>query len=369
MRSLISTITDIRTLTSSRTGYSLSIGIAVLLVLDIVRQLLTGELQSSVLASYLWNGLAFGLIIGLGGVGLSLTYDLLDFANFAHGDYMTVAAFIGWGTTFLIAGIGKFDLGSLFFLGVGGTVYPGDLGISVTGTPFAILGGILVAALAGAALSLVVDRYVYRSMRTSGAITLLIASVGVAFVVRYMLVYVFTQQSFGLTVSAWSFGIEFVDGTLNIGAPSLLLIAISATIMLAVHLLLTRTKLGKAMRAMAANRDLARVTGIPSERIIRFTWIIGGGLAGIAGFLAVLMQGTITYTVGWTLLLLIFAAVIMGGIGSIYGAIVGGVLIGLITRVSLVWVPSSFTEATAFLVMVVVLLVRPAGLFGAGGSS
>lgn len=369
MRSPLSTLSDIRTGSSSGTASGIIVGLSVILLIDIIRQLLTGQLRYSVLAGYLWNGLAFGLVIGLGSVGLSLTYDLLDFANFAHGDYMTAAAFIGWGTTFLIAGINKFDIGSLFFLGVGGTVYPGDLGVSVSGTPVAILGGVIVAAVAGAVLALLVDRFVYGSMRTAGAIQLLIASVGVAFVVRYLIVYVFTQQSFGLTVSAWSFGIDFPTGTLNIAAPSLLLIAISTVLLIAVHLMLTRTKLGKAMRAMAANRDLARATGIPSERIIRFTWIIGGGLAGIAGFLAVLMQGTITYTVGWTLLLLIFAAVIMGGIGSVYGAIVGGVIIGLITRVSLVWIPSSFTEAMAFVVMVIVLLIHPSGLFNIGGST
>jgi branched-chain amino acid transport system permease protein len=134
--------------------------------------------------------------------------------------------------------------------------------------------------------------------------------------------------------------------------------------MFSVHLMLTRTTLGKAMRAMADNRDLARVTGIPAERVIRTTWIVGGALAGIAGFLIALLQGTITYQIGWTLLLLVFAGVIMGGIGSVYGAIAGGILIGLITRVSLVWIPASFTEAMGFAIMILILLLRPQGLFG-----
>jgi branched-chain amino acid transport system permease protein len=128
--------------------------------------------------------------------------------------------------------------------------------------------------------------------------------------------------------------------------------------------MLTRTKLGKAMRAMSANRDLARVTGIPSERIITATWVIGGALAGLAGFMIALFQGTITYQLGWTLLLLVFAGVIMGGIGSVYGAMVGGILIGLVTRVAQVWIPASFAEAMGFAVMVIVLLTRPGGIFG-----
>jgi amino acid/amide ABC transporter membrane protein 1, HAAT family (TC 3.A.1.4.-) len=201
-------------------------------------------------------------------------------------------------------------------------------------------------------------------MRESGAITLLIASVGVAFVLRYLTVYVFTQQSFGLTVSAQTYDLTVSGGTLSVSVSSLVLVGISVITMFSVHLMLTRTTLGKAMRAMGDNRDLARVTGIPAERVIRTTWIVGGALAGIAGFLIALLQGTITYQIGWTLLLLVFAGVIMGGIGSVYGAIAGGILIGLITRVSLVWIPASFTEAMGFAIMILILLLRPQGLFG-----
>ncbi|WP_049947696.1 branched-chain amino acid ABC transporter permease [Candidatus Halobonum tyrrellensis] len=342
----------------------LGVAFGVVLLLDLVRRLLSGDLTVALLVGYLWNGLTYGLVIGLAGVGLSLTYDLLEFANFAHGDYITVSAFVGWGAAYLIAGFGRFDPGSLFFLGVGGTLYPGDVGVSVTTAPVAILGGLVVAAAAGAVVAVTLDRVVYRSMRGMDAISLLIASIGVAFVLRYLTIYVFTQQAFGLTVSAWTYGVALPGGTVNVSAPTLLLVASSLAAMAGVHLLLTRTKLGKAMRAMAANRSLARVTGIPSERVILATWLIGGALAGLAGFMIALLQGTITYQIGWTLLLLVFAGVIMGGIGSVYGAIVGGVLIGLITRVSLVWIPASFTEAMGFLIMILILLTRPQGLFG-----
>jgi branched-chain amino acid transport system permease protein len=143
-----------------------------------------------------------------------------------------------------------------------------------------------------------------------------------------------------------------------------MLVTVAVASMVSVHLLLTRTKLGKAMRAMSTNRDLARITGIPSERVITATWLLGGALAGLAGFMIALFQGTINYQLGWTLLLLVFAGVIMGGIGSVYGAIVGGVLIGLVTRVSQIWIPASFAEAVGFAVMIVILLTRPSGIFG-----
>ena len=335
-----------------------------LLLLDLLRRLLRGTLAPALLTGYVWNGLVFGLIIGLAGVGLSLTYDLLGFANFAHGDYISVSAFIGWGSTYLVAGLGEFNLLNLFFLGVGDTVFPRDVGISVTNTPGAVLIGLVVAAVGGAAVALLIDRFVYESIRETGAITLLIASIGVAFTLRFLIVFFFTQNSFGLTVGAWTYGLSLPGGTVNVSAPEIMLVTVAVASMLSVHLLLTQTKLGKAMRAMSTNRDLARITGIPSERVITATWLLGGALAGLAGFMIALFQGTINYQLGWTLLLLVFAGVIMGGIGSVYGAIVGGVLIGLVTRVSQIWIPASFAEAVGFAVMIVILLTRPSGIFG-----
>jgi branched-chain amino acid transport system permease protein len=349
-----------------RTGVQSALFGAVLTLLffDMLRRLLGGSLAPSLLTGYLWNGLVFGLVIGLAGVGLSLTYDLLGFANFAHGDYISTAAFVGWGSTYLVAGLGEFAPLNLFFLGVGDTVFPRDVGVSVTTTPGAVLVGLVVAAVGGAAVALLFDRVVYRSMRKTGAITLLIASIGVAFTLRFLLVFLFTQRSFGLTVGAWAYELPLEGGTVNVTASELLLVLVAVVSMVGIHVLLTRTKLGKAMRAMSANRDLARVTGIPSERVVTATWVIGGALAGLAGFMIALFQGTINFQLGWTLLLLVFAGVIMGGIGSVYGAITGGVLIGLVTRVSQVWIPASFAEAVGFAVMIAVLLTRPSGIFG-----
>jgi len=141
------------------------------------------------------------------------------------------------------------------------------------------------------------------------------------------------------------------------------LVVFAVAMMLGVHFLLQRTKLGKAMRAMADNKDLAQVTGIPTERVVRATWIIGGGLAGVAGFLVVLERGTLNFNLGFRLLLLIFAGVILGGIGSVYGAMGGGIVIGVVSRISLVWIPSDFARVAAFLVMIVVLLYKPSGIF------
>ncbi|WP_191967157.1 MULTISPECIES: branched-chain amino acid ABC transporter permease [Haloferax] len=304
-----------------------------------------------------------GLVIGLAGIGLSMTYSILNFANFAHGDYITAGAFSGWATTYLIAGLSRADIGALLLVGAGGSVYGGSLGIGMLSTPLAVVAGIVVAGGFAIALSLGVDRFIFRPVRNEDGITLLITSIGVAFALRYMMQFVFGSDVRGTTAQPPSVGLYFVDGTVFIDAHDITLLVIASGLMIGVHLLLQRTKLGKAMRAMADNKDLALITGIPTERVVRSTWIIGGGLTGIAGYMFVLWKGTLGFNDGWLLLLLIFAAVILGGIGSIYGAITGGLVIGLTASMSVLWIPSAFARAAAFVVMIVILLVKPSGLF------
>nr|WP_254768081.1 branched-chain amino acid ABC transporter permease [Salinilacihabitans rarus] len=346
------------------------VGLAGLLLLgDLALGILDGTYSIARTGRYLWQGLMYGLIIGLAGIGLSMTYSILNFANFAHGDYITSGAFLGWGVTYLVAGwtAGVYEFGQLVLVsptrGVGGP----QLGIAATSTPLAVLVGALFAGVATAAFVLLIDRVVYKPMRGAGGIPLLIASIGVAFALRYLVVFVYDQRTRGTTATldlpSWEF--LLVDGYITIDAHDLTLLFASVGLMVGVHLLLQRTKLGKAMRAMSDNEDLALVTGIPNEQVVRWTWAIGGGLAGVAGYLMVLWTGTIDYQFGWLLLLLIFAGVILGGIGSVYGAIAGGLVIGLAMRVSLIWLPGGdFTNVTAFLIMILVLLIKPSGIFG-----
>ncbi|MFB6354853.1 MAG: branched-chain amino acid ABC transporter permease [Halobacteriales archaeon] len=362
-------------------------------------KLLGGRLPISRLLTLVWDGLVIGLAIGLAGIGLSMTYSILSFANFAHGDYVTSGAFAGWAVTFLLAGLasGQGDPGFLLSVGSGQGPSATELGINVISTPLAIVAGLVVAILATVGLTLLVDRLVYRPMRDAGAISLLIASIGVALALRYAIVFVFTGTNRGLTAGggrlrlvgrggrlvfegvfnppdaprqvlfAWGLPGRFGDYTaevLSVTSNELTLVVTALVLMAGLHLLLQRTKLGTSMRAMADNEDLALVTGIPTERVIRATWVIGGGLTGAAGYLIALERGTLSFNLGWVLLLLIFAAVILGGIGSVYGAMAGGVVIGLTNTVSLVWIPSSFATAAAFAIMILMLLFKPDGLFG-----
>ena len=325
----------------------------------------SGTVTFSRLGSLVLDGVLRGLVIGLAGVGLSMTYSILNFANFSHGDYITTGAFAGWATTYLIAGLGRADIGSLLLVGAGGSVLGGALGIGVTTTPLAVLAGVAVAGVATVLLALAVDRAVYRPIRSESGITLLITSIGVAFALRYLLQFVFGSDVRGTTASGSipQVPLYFVDGVVRVDAHDVTLLAVAGGLMVGVHLLLQTTKLGTAMRAMSDDEDLARITGIPTERVVRATWVVGGGLTGVAGYVFVLWKGTLSFNDGWLLLLLVFAAVILGGIGSIYGAIAGGLVIGVTASVSVIWIPSAFSRAAAFLVMIVILLVRPQGLF------
>ena len=340
--------------------------VALVLAGDIVRKLATGGLVLNDLVSLVWNGTVLGMKVGLAGVGLAMTYSILRFANFAHGDLMTSGAFAGWITTFLIAGLGQFALDALAHLGGPFPVDTNALGISVVNTPLAIVAGLIVSAVFTAGLALAIDRIVFKPMREESGIALLIASVGVALALRYLIVFFLQADQRGLTAGQQTpkMDIAFGGGSFTINAHQVTLVVVAALLMLGTHLLLRYTKLGKAMRAMADNEDLARVTGIPTERVVRWTWLIGGGLTGAAGYLAALQQGTLPVTLGWGLLLLIFAAVILGGIGSVYGAMLGGLVIGISSRITLIWLPASFILVGAFSVMIVMLLVRPSGLLG-----
>ncbi len=339
--------------------------VVVLMIIDLLDGLSTGRIQFSRVGTLVWDGLMQGLVIGLAGIGLSMTYSILNFANFAHGDYITSGAFAGWATTYLVAGLGRADVGSLLLVGASGSVFGGQLGIGITETPLAIILGMIVAGVAAVALSLFIDRFVYRPMRAEEGIALLITSIGVAFAIRYLILFVFGSDVRGTTDAGGVPEVApyFVDGGVRISMHDITLVVASVGLMLGVHLLLQRSKLGKAMRAMADNKDLARITGIPTEEVIRATWIIGGALTGVSGYMFILWKGTISFNDGWLLLLLIFAAVILGGIGSVYGAIAGGLVIGLAASVSVIWIPSEFARASAFIVMILILLFKPSGLF------
>ena len=294
------------------------------------------------------NGLFLSSIIALGAIGLTLIFGILKFANIAHGDYMVMGAY----TTFFI-------IQSLLApIGIDGA----GLGPFTFGYPLLIALPVGAAIVAGGAIAL--DVGIYRRLRGRGAnaVTLSMASLGVAIALRGLAQIIWTtdaqafpresKQVFRLPMDT-----RVPPDSLFIGMSAIALVA-------AIYIILNHTKMGKAMRATADNPDLARVTGISVQRVIWWTWAIGGGLAAIAGILLSVSQAQMIPIMGWKFLIPLFAAVILGGIGNPYGALAGALVIGVTMEVSTQWINPSYKPAVAFAIMIAMLLARPRGLFG-----
>ncbi|MBV0902079.1 branched-chain amino acid ABC transporter permease [Haloarcula salina] len=296
---------------------------------------------------YLANGLVYSSIIILGSIGLSLVYSIADFANFAHGDTMTVGAY------------GAFVAFGLF----------GGMGGSLLGLPLGFYVSLLVGMALAAAIAVLTHLAVYEPLDTD-SIGLLITSIGVAFVYRASLMGVFGTDFLQYDITR-SGPIPFLLENFDVAITQRdVAIVVSAAVLVgSLHFLLQRTTLGRKMRATADNPDLARVSGIRTDRVILVMWVIGSALAAAGGvFLALYSQ--LDPRIGFGILLVVFAAVIVGGIGSVYGAMLGGLLIGMIHELTPllgdVGIPigTAYAPAIAFVIMVAVLLVKPRGIAG-----
>ena len=284
---------------------------------------------------YLIPGVVLGCIYALGAIGISLTFGILRFSNFAHGELMTFGVYVT--LTFVV----------------------------LTGWHPLLVAPIAMVATAGLALGC--DRAFFRPFRKSPTIMLVIASFGLMLMIRSAV-----QFFWGVQLQPMVQGIErmqvFFDA-LRILPKHILIISGTLILMVATHLMLTRTKIGKAMRATSDSPELARITGIDTEAVIRMTWITGACLAVAAGvFLAI--DTHVETMMGFKLLLPMFAAAILGGIGKPYGAVVGGLVIGIAEEISAYpWIGTApllnpgYKAGVAFAIMVVMLIWRPQGLF------
>ncbi|MBE7219553.1 MAG: branched-chain amino acid ABC transporter permease [Caulobacteraceae bacterium] len=292
------------------------------------------------------DGLVAGSVIGLGAIGVTLTYSILRFANFAHGE------FISWGAYAALV------VSGLVGLLAGGTARP--LGPFSFGWP--LLAAVPVALAFTGALALGLDRLLFRRLRQRGeTIVAIMASFGASLALRSLLEAIFTSRPAYFT-RALQIARPLGHG-LKATPNQLAAIGATAVLVVAVHLLLTRTRIGRAMRAVSENPALAEVSGIDVARVIRVTWLLGGALAGAAGVVVGLLV-QIRPFMGFDLLLPLFAAAILGGIGSVPGAVLGGLIVGLSEAAAVALVGAQWRGAVAFVVIIAVLLVRPSGLFG-----
>ncbi|QDL37568.1 branched-chain amino acid ABC transporter permease [Rhodoferax sediminis] len=293
------------------------------------------------IAQYAADGIVLGVTLALGAIGLTLTYNILRFANFAHGEFLTFGAY--------------FALVFVSFLAGGQSLGPLTFGWS-------FLAAIACAVLLTALLALILDWLLYRPLRKSDvAVALVIASFGASLMLRNLVVFVWGSQpeyyTRGIAIAR-----EIMPGV-RLSANEVFVVLLTALLMLALHLFLSRTLLGKQMRAVSDNPALAQVTGIDVRRVVRWTWIIGGGLAAVAGVMFGLTV-QISPEMGFNLILPMFAAAILGGIGSVYGAVLGGLIIGLAQSLSVPLIGAEYKPAVAFGLMFLILLVYPKGILG-----
>jgi branched-subunit amino acid ABC-type transport system permease component len=284
----------------------------------------------------LTNGLVTGSVIAIAAVGVSLVYGILRLVNFAYGDFMAFGALAAY-------------------------AFNGPLGVGIV---FSVLLGMVATAV----LSLVLDAVLWRPLRArrAGFMSLFLASIGLALVLRQALLLAYGPQPQQYKVNPYK---VYVIGSVRLSQAQFITIVVAAVAIVAIGLFLSRTTVGRTMRALADDRALAAIAGIHVGRVIAYTWILSGLLAGLAGVLAGLIQTSFDPNFGFQLLLPVFAAVVLGGVGSAYGALAGGLALGLAMELS-TWpslaggVNPVYKPVVAFAVLAAALMVRPQGLFG-----
>jgi branched-chain amino acid transport system permease protein len=295
---------------------------------------------------FLADGLLTGAMIGLGAVGVTLTYSVLRFSNFAHGE------FIAWGAYF------AFAAASAFGWLLGGAAQ--SIGPFSFGWP--LIAALVVAMPLTGLMALALDRVLFRRLREkANAITIVMASFGASMALRSLLEFLFSSRPLYFSQDlqiAMPIGLG-----VRVTPDQLALLALTAILVVALNLMLTRTHVGRSMRAVAENPALARVAGVDVDHVVAVTWIIGGALAAASGVMVGLLVQIRPY-MGFDLLLPLFAAAILGGIGSAPGALVGGLIVGVAEAASVQTIGAEWRAATAFVLLIAMLLARPRGLFG-----
>jgi neutral amino acid transport system permease protein len=277
------------------------------------------------------GGFQFGLVIAMGAIGLSLIFGTTGLTNFAHAEFVTGGAILAW--VFNVV----FDLNLIL------------------ATALAVVGGGIFGAL--------LDRGLWRPLRKrgTGLIAALVISIGLAVAMRYTFLYFYGGSS--RSFAQYATQQPMTVGPLSILPRDLFIIAISILVLTGVGLGLQRTRLGKATRAVADNPSLAASSGIDVERVINVVWTAGVALAVLGGvFLALSQQ--VGWLIGFNILLLLFAGVTLGGLGTAFGALVGSLIIGIFTQVSTLVIPPELQNVGALIVLILILVVRPQGILG-----
>ncbi|HET7016564.1 MAG TPA: branched-chain amino acid ABC transporter permease [Streptosporangiaceae bacterium] len=289
------------------------------------------------------NGITVGALYALVALGFSMVYGVLKLLNFAHGDLYMVGAFVGY---FVIQWFG------------------GPKALSVPVPVLLVIMFVLAGLLTGG-LGVAIERFAYRPLRHAPRIAPLITAIGISFFLENAALLLFGAQFRVYNTPdfiSFSSGITF--GKVSIDAVQIMVIVLGLALMIGLRLLVVRTKLGKQMRAVAADTEAAEMLGVNVNLTIAATFFLGSALAGIAGVMAGLLFNQVTNTIGFIAGLKAFTAAVVGGIGSLPGAMLGGLLIGIAESMVTGYISSTFTNLLVFALLIVVMLIRPSGLLG-----
>jgi neutral amino acid transport system permease protein len=283
------------------------------------------------LASRLVGGLNFGLLLALASMGAALIYGTTRLSNFAHAEMVTWGGLVAVVTT------------SMWML-----------------PPWV---GIAAAVIGGALLGWAMDAGLWRPLRRRGlgVVQLMIVSIGLSLALRYLFQYMIGGGTYQLPGASPE---PIRLGPISLSYIDMIAMGVSIVVIIGVAFFLTRTRIGKATRAISDNPQLAAASGIDVDRVIRYVWILAGTLAAISGVLWGYFRPGVTWNMGMQMLLLIFAAITLGGLGTAFGALVGSLIVGMAVELSTLWIPSDLKYASALVILIVILLVRPQGLLG-----
>ncbi|HEY8590752.1 MAG TPA: branched-chain amino acid ABC transporter permease, partial [Naasia sp.] len=278
------------------------------------------------------TGLNFGLMLGLASIGASLVFGTTRLSNFAHAEMVTFGAVMAY---FLSTGI--------------------DLPIYVA---------IVLAVALSAAFGLAMDAGLWRPLRRKGlgTVQLMIVSIGLSLALRYVFQFFIgggTEQLPGSNSPQIP-----IFGSVSLSVIDIVSMAISIVVIAAFAFWLLRTRVGKATRAISDNPSLAAASGIDVDRVVRIVWIIAAGLAGLAGVLYAYYRPGIKWDMGAQILLLVFAAITLGGLGTAFGALVGSLIVGILVELSSLWIPADLKYVGALVLLILILLFRPQGILG-----
>ena len=296
----------------------------------------------------LLDGILTGSVISLGAIGLTLIMHMLRFANFSYAELLAVGAYTALVFDALLSALAPVL----------------DAAIGPLSLTTSLCLSIIVSMLVAGGSAILIDRLVFKRIREKAdALSMVFASFGVALIVRNIITLIFGLKTH-LYSSDIAFAIVISRDPLLLVKPDQVFVLIGAVvIMLAFHSILTRTSFGFALRATAENPQLAQVAGVRLSSMINKVWLIGGVMAAAAGVFYGLTNH-VSPLMGHNFVLPVFAATIVGGIGSVYGAVIGGFIVGVASGLALLILPSGYIPAMPFLIILAVLLVKPQGLFG-----